>query len=77
MKDKHSIVIRPVVTEKSHRLMENAGGRRLKGKAPARLYTFEVHPRANKIEIRKAVESLFDVKVLDVNTQYVRPKPRR
>ena len=77
MKDKHGVVIRPVVTEKSHRLMENAGGRRLKGKAPARLYTFEVHPRANKIEIRKAVEGLFGVKVVDVNTQHVRPKPRR
>ena len=77
MKDKYGVVLRPIVTEKSHRLMENAGGRRRRGKAPARLYTFEVHSRANKIQIRKAVESLFDVKVVDVNTQRVRPKLKR
>jgi large subunit ribosomal protein L23 len=57
--------------------MENAGGRRRKGQAPTRQYTFEVHPRANKVEIRKAIEGLFGVKVVDVNTQHVRPKPRR
>ena len=77
MKDKYNVVLRPVVTEKSHRLMENAGGAKKKGTAPIRLYTFEVHPRANKIEIRKAVEGLFGVMVMDVNTQHVRPKPRR
>jgi len=76
-KDIYGIVLRPVVTEKSHRLMEQAGGRRRKGKAPTRLYTFEVNPKANKVEIRKAVEQLFGVKVVDVNTQRVPPKPRR
>jgi large subunit ribosomal protein L23 len=57
--------------------MEEAGGRRRKGKPPTRLYTFEVHPRANKIEIRKAVEKLFGVSVRSVNTQRVPAKPRR
>ena len=47
MKDKFGVVIRPVVTEKSHRLMENAGGRRLKGKAPSRLKSTKKGPRAN------------------------------
>ena len=77
MNDRYGIVLRPVVTEKSHRLMENAGGRRRKGVAPTRVYTFEVHADANKIEIRKAVAILFGVKVVGVNTQWVRPKPRR
>lgn len=77
MKDKYGIVLRPIVTEKTHRLMEDSGGRRRKGKAPARAYTFEVHPRANKIQIRKAIEGLFSVKVLDVNTQRVQPKLKR
>jgi large subunit ribosomal protein L23 len=56
--------------------MENAGRRRL-GQAPTRLYTVEVHPNANKIDIRQAVEKLFKVKVVSVNTQRVRGKPRR
>jgi large subunit ribosomal protein L23 len=77
MKDKYGVVLRPIVTEKSHRLMENSGGRRRKGKAAARAYTFEVHSKANKIQIRKAIEDLFSVKVVDVNTQHVRPKLKR
>lgn len=61
----HDVLVRPVVTEKSSRLMEQ-------GK-----YTFEVLPVANKVEIRKAVESIFKVKVLKVNTIKVRSKPKR
>ena len=76
MKDPYSIVLRPIVTEKTHRLMESASRRRA-GQAPTRLYTFEVRPDANKIEIRKAVETLFKVKVVSVSTQRVRGKPRR
>ena len=53
----HDIIIRPIVTEKSNALMEHG------------TYTFEVLPDANKIEIRKAVEDLFNVTVLAVNTQ--------
>jgi large subunit ribosomal protein L23 len=40
-------------------------------------YTFEVHPKANKIEVRNAVSSIFKVKVVKVSTLYVRPKPKR
>jgi len=40
-------------------------------------YLFEVHPDANKIDIRKAVETLFKVDVVDVNTLIVRGRMRR
>lgn len=61
----HDIIIRPVVTEKSSRLMG------------MNKYTFEVHPSANKVEIRKAVEAVFKVKVKSVNTMNVPSKPKR
>ncbi len=60
------IILQPIVTEKS---MGDAEGR---GK-----YHFRVHPEANKIQIREAVEALFDVHVLSVNTMNVRGKSRR
>ena len=59
------IVKRPIVTEKSSNDMQE-------GK-----YTFEVAKDANKIEIAKAVEELFDVKVSKVNTMHVRGHLRR
>ena len=61
----HDIIIRPVVTEKSSRMME------------MNKYTFEVHPMANKVEIRKAVEVVFKVKVKSVHTIKVHSKPKR
>lgn len=61
----HDIIVRPVITEKSSRMME------------LREYTFEVLPSANKIEIRKAVEDVFKVKVIRVNTIQIRSKPKR
>ena len=61
----HDIIIRPIVTEKSSRMMEE------------NWYTFEVHSMANKIQIRKAVEEIFKVKVEKVNTINVKPKPKR
>ena len=61
-----SIILRPVVTEKSMR----EGERESK-------YTFEVHPEANKVEIRKAIEALFRVTVTRVNTMRVSGKTRR
>lgn len=76
MSDKYGIITKPVVTEKSHRLMEGRTGTKRKG-APVRLYTFEVNQRANKFQIKKAVEELFKVKVVGVSTSYVRPKRRR
>ena len=59
------IIVRPVVTEKSNDEMQS-------GK-----YTFEVNKKATKVEIAKAVEKLFEVKVLKVNTISVKGKQKR
>lgn len=59
------IVVRPIITEKS---MAGIGDKK---------YTFEVAKDANKIEIKKAVEELFKVKVSKVNTLHVRGQFRR
>ena len=61
----HDILLRPIITEKSSRMMEH------------NQYTFEVHRDANKIQIRKAVETVFKVKVQTVHTLKVRSKPKR
>jgi large subunit ribosomal protein L23 len=61
----HKIIRRPLVTEKTTLLREG------------NQYLFEVDPRANKIEIEKAVEKLFKVKVLDVRTLNVLGKKKR
>lgn len=65
MKTAQDVVIRPLVTEKSTRLIEM-------GK-----YSFVVSRDANKIDIKNAVEQLFDVKVKAVNTLRIKGKPRR
>lgn len=65
MKDPREIIIRPVITEHSYDQMEH------------NVYTFEVHKDANKVEIRQAVEALFNVTVTNVNTLNVKPKPKR
>ncbi len=66
MKDPRRILIRPLLTEKSV------------GLAAQNKYTFEVAAKANKIEIRHAVESLFPgTRVARVNTMLVRGKRRR
>ena len=66
MKDPRQIIQKPVITEKStiERELSN-------------IVTFSVDLRANKIEIKSAVEALFDVKVLEVRTSRVRGKKRR
>ena len=51
----HDIIIRPLITEKSSRLME------------LNKYSFEVHLSANKIQVRKAIEEFFKVKVTAVH----------
>ncbi len=61
----HDIIVRPIISEKSSRQMEH-------GK-----YTFEVLPKANKVEVKKAVEEVFKVKVQKVHTIKVRSKPKR
>lgn len=65
MKDARDIIIRPIITERSYDMIE------------MNKYTFEVAKSANKIEIAKAVEELFDVKVVKVNTLHVKPKKKR
>ena len=59
------IIIAPVVTEKSNDELQQ-------GK-----YTFKVNKKATKVEIAKAVEKLFEVKVLKVNTMTVKGKTKR
>ena len=59
------VIIAPVVTEKSNDGLQE-------GK-----YTFKVNKKATKIDIRNAVEKLFEVKVLDVNTMSVKGKNKR
>ena len=62
----HQIVLRPLVTEKGMHRSERDNQ-----------YAFEVNPLATKIDIRRAVEGLFDVKVTKVRTQTRKGKPRR
>ncbi len=59
------VLIRPVVSEKSYELLA------------ANKYTFRVHPRAHKTQIRQAVEEVFSVRVQDVRTASVPSKPKR
>ncbi len=62
----HQIILRPLVTEKG---MHKA--------SRFNAYAFEVNRLAGKEDIRRAVEELFDVKVVRVNTQNRKGKPRR
>lgn len=64
--EKHNIIRGPVITEKS-------SGQRMEYNK----YSFFVDPRANKVQIKEAVESLFDVEVIKVNTVNVASKPKR
>ncbi len=65
MKTAYDIIKRPIVTEQS--MME----------AASKKYTFEVAKDANKIEIAKAVEEIFGVKVAKVNTLNMKGKAKR
>ncbi len=66
MENIHNIIITPLITEKGTTLRDNQNK-----------YIFKVYRDANKIEIAKAVESIFKVKVLKVNTMVVKGKKRR
>ena len=66
MKTSHDISFAPVVSEKSYDLIDNDN-----------TYTFEVDPRSNKEEIRDAIEEVFDVTVLRVNTMNRKGKRKR
>ena len=63
--DPRDVIISPVVSEKSYSLIENNA------------YTFQVHPRANKTEIRQAVEAIWSVRVVGVNTVRRKGKTKR
>ena len=61
----NEILISPIVSEKSYSLIAE------------RRYTFRVHQRAHKTQIRQAVEQLFDVHVTAINVSKVQPKVKR
>lgn len=65
MKTAYDIILRPVISEESM------------DKAASKKYTFEVDRKSNKTEIKKAVEKVFGVKVLGVNTSIVKGKEKR
>ncbi len=62
----HQILIRPIITEKTTHLSESRN-----------TYTFEVHPQADKTQIKNAVQEMWNVKVVSVNTQNRSGKARR
>ena len=66
MKGAYQVVQRPLLTEKGTRLKDEANQ-----------YVFRVAKRANKVEIKQAIESLFKVTVVDVRTLPVRGKTKR
>ena len=63
---KWEVIKGPIITEKSNDLLEKENK-----------YTFKVALEANKVEIKQAIEEIYNVKVLDVNTVRVLPKHRR
>ncbi|MDP8938477.1 MAG: 50S ribosomal protein L23 [Actinomycetota bacterium] len=65
MNDARDVILRPVVSEKSYGLLED------------NVYTFVVHPRATKIDVRDAVETIFNVRVVKVNTLNRKGKRKR
>ena len=65
MKTSYDIIIKPIVTEKSMMAMEE------------NKYTFKVRKDSNKTEIKKAIEELFNVDVVKVNTMTVKGKVKR
>ena len=66
MYDPRQIIIRPIVSEKTFSMTEEQNR-----------YTFEVAKTATKPQIAQAIEEIFEVKVLKVNTMNVKGKPRR
>ncbi len=65
MKDIHDVIVRPVISEKSYEMLDD------------NKYTFIVDRNANKTHIKQAVEQIFDVKVVGVNTLNRRGKVKR
>lgn len=65
MKTAYDIIKRPVITERTSEMMDS------------KRYVFEVDMRANKTEIKQAIEHIFKVKVTGVNTLRMPAKPKR
>jgi large subunit ribosomal protein L23 len=65
MKNPRDIIFRPVITERSTDMMNE------------KKYVFEVDPRSNKTEIKQAIEQIFGVKVVNVNTQNYKGRFKR
>ena len=61
-----NVIIKPLVTEKSTHLQQTRNA-----------YAFQVHRDANKPEIKKAIEAIYNVKVVEVRTMNRKGKPRR
>tara|TARA_X000000368_G_scaffold272540_1_gene216076 strand:+ start:514 stop:801 length:288 start_codon:yes stop_codon:yes gene_type:complete len=66
MKYLEDVLIAPVISEKSYDRISDSNS-----------YTFFVHPNTDKPQIKKAVEQIFDVNVLRVNTMYRKGKKKR
>ena len=66
MKDPRDVILRPIVSEKSYDLIQDAN-----------TYTFVVDRRANKTEIKEAIKTIFEVNVLSVNTMNRKGKLKR
>ena len=66
MKYLEDVLIAPVISEKSYDRIADSNS-----------YTFFVHPKTDKPQIKKAVEQMFDVNVLRVNTMYRKGKKKR
>jgi large subunit ribosomal protein L23 len=64
--DNTKVIIKPLVTEKSTHLQQTRN-----------VYAFQVHGKANKPQIKQAVEQIYNVKVVDVRTMTRKGKPRR
>ena len=60
-----TVIIKPVISEKSYELLS------------ANKYTFRIHERAHKTQVRQAVEEIFGVRVEHVRTMSVKSKPKR
>ena len=65
-KNPRDIILEPVVSEKSYDLIEHQN-----------TYTFIVDPRSNKTEVKQAIQAIFDVDVIKVNTQNRKGKVKR
>ena len=66
MNKKYDIIYAPIITEKTAMLAQNENK-----------FAFKVDPRANKTEIKQAIESIFKVKVVSITTANSHPKKRR